>query len=330
MHIATIQSVLIYCSLFFATYFEVFLMITLLDNNKKLRLENSSMDDEPTSYPTVTIVVPCFNEESTVDGTIKSLLAMNYPRDKFNITIVDDGSTDNTWQYIQKYADNPQIEIFKKANGGKYTALNYGIERSTADIVGCLDADSYVDKEALRRIVRYFEKPTVMAVTPAIKIYNPKTIVQHIQYIEYPLSIMVKKILSFLNALYVTPGPFTIFRRSVFTKIGPFRHAHNTEDMEMAMRMHINHLKIENCHKGFVYTIGPRTLKTLYQQRVRWIHGFLENIIDYKKVLFKKEYGHVAFLTLPFTIVSLLSVIMIVLFILWSIGTKIHSLIAKF
>jgi cellulose synthase/poly-beta-1,6-N-acetylglucosamine synthase-like glycosyltransferase len=140
---------------------------------------------------------------------------------------------------------------------------------------------------------------------------------------------MVKKILSYLNALYVTPGPFTIFRRSIFKKIGPFRHAHNTEDMEMAMRMHINHLQIENCHKGFVYTVGPSTLKKLYKQRVRWTHGFLENIIDYKHVFFKKRYGHVAFITLPFTVASLASVVMIVLFILWNVGSKIYEYIVK-
>src|ERR1035437_2702037 len=133
MQFISLQTILIYCSLFFSTYFEVFLIITLLENNKKLRRENILIDNEPKSFPTVTIIVPCFNEESTVEGTIRSLLSMNYPRDKFDIIIVDDGSTDNTWRCIQKYSGNPQIEMHKKENGGKYTALNYGIERSKAD-----------------------------------------------------------------------------------------------------------------------------------------------------------------------------------------------------
>jgi len=329
MEYPSFQSILIYSSLFLATYFEVFLIMTLLGNSKKLRLENTSMDDEPTSFPTATIVVPCFNEESTVDGTIDSLLSMNYPRDKFNVIIVDDGSTDKTWQYIQKYANNPQIEIYKKENGGKYTALNYGIQQSKADLIGCLDADSYVDKDTLRRIVRYFTDPKVMAVTPAIKIFKPKSIIQYLQYIEYQLGIMIKKLFSYLNAIHVTPGPFTIFRRSIFEKIGLFRHAHNTEDMEMAMRMQINHLKIENCHKAFVYTVGPSTLKTLYKQRVRWTHGFLENTIDYKSILFKKEYGHIAFFTLPFSVVSLMSVISVVCLTIWSIFKSIYDFIIR-
>jgi cellulose synthase/poly-beta-1,6-N-acetylglucosamine synthase-like glycosyltransferase len=325
MTFATFETFLIYCSLFLATFFEVFLMITLLENNKKLRRENVSMDDEPTVFPTTTIVIPCFNEESTVDGTIQSLLNMDYPHGRFNIIVVDDGSTDKTWQYIQRYSDHPQIKIFQKENGGKYTALNYGIERSKSDLVGCLDADSYVDKETLRRIVRYFKDPTIMAVTPAIKIFKPKNLIQAIQYIEYQLGIMLKKLLSYLNAVHVTPGPFTIFRRDIFKRIGLFRHAHNTEDMEIAMRMHKNHLKIENCHKAFVYTVGPNTLKKLYKQRVRWTHGFLKNAIDYKSLLFKREYGNIAFFTIPFSVASLASVISVVCLTIWSISQRIYE-----
>lgn len=329
MEFPNIQTILIYCSLFLGTYFEVFLMITLLENSKKLRQENIGMNDTPASFPTATIIVPCFNEESTVDGTIQSLLQMNYPRDEFNIVIVDDGSTDKTWQYIQKYADNPQIELYKKENGGKYTALNYGIERSKADLVGCLDADSFVHKDALRRMVRYFEKPEIMAVTPAIKIFKPKTMIQCSQYIEYQIGIMLKKALAYLNAIHVTPGPFTIYRREVFKKIGLFRHAHNTEDMEIAMRMQKNHLKIENCHKAYVYTIGPNTLKKLYKQRVRWTHGFMENFLDYKSLFFNKEYGHIAFLTLPFSVASIGSVLAVVGLVLWNIGQAVYNFIIK-
>ena len=329
METLSFQSVLIYISLFIATYFEVFLMITLIEHQKKLRHENNSMNDEPKHFPSATIIIPCFNEEKTVEGTIQSLLSMNYPQNKLKIIVVDDGSTDNTWQYIQKYSDHPQIEIFKKVNGGKYTALNFGIEKSSSDIVGCLDADSFVDKDALRRIVRYFADPKVMAVTPAIKIFKPKSFIQCLQYIEYQLGIMIKKILSYLSAIHVTPGPFTIFRRSVFKQIGLFKHAHNTEDMEIAMRMQKNHLKIENCHKAFVYTVGPKTLKKLYKQRVRWTHGFIENAIDYKGIFFKREYGHIAFLTLPFSVASLLSVVAVVGMTLWSIVQRIYDFIVR-
>jgi cellulose synthase/poly-beta-1,6-N-acetylglucosamine synthase-like glycosyltransferase len=329
MEYPSIQSILTYLVLFIATYFEVFLVITLLENSKKLGLENTSIGDKPVSFPTATIIIPCFNEESTVDDTVKSLLEMNYPQDKFNVVIVDDGSTDKTWQHIQKYSSNSQIKVYRKENGGKYTALNYGIKQSTTDLVGCLDADSFVHKDALRRMVKYFENPEIMAVTPAIKIFKPKSVIQCLQYIEYQLGIMIKKILSYLSAIHVAPGPFTIFRRDVFRQIGLFRHAHNTEDMEIAMRMHKHHLKIDNCHKAFIYTIGPNTLKKLYRQRVRWTHGFIENVIDYKDIFFRKEYGNIAFLTLPFSAASLVGVATIVSLTLLNFAKMIYNFFVK-
>ena len=69
--------------------------------------------------------------------------------------------------------------------------------------------------------------------------------------------------LSFVDAIHVTPGPFSIFRKSVFDQLGPYRHAHNTEDQEIALRMKQNHMKIEHAPDAFVYTIGPPTVKRI-------------------------------------------------------------------
>ena len=168
-----------------------------------------------------------------------------------------------------------------------------------------------------------------MAVTPAIKIFKPKSFIQCAQYIEYQLGIMIKKIFCYLNAIHVTPGPFTIFRREVFQKIGMFKHAHNTEDMEIALRMHKNHLKIENCHKAYIYTVGPNTIKKLYKQRVRWTHGFIENAIDYKALFFKKEYGNIAFFTLPFAAVSIMTVIGTICLTVWNVVERIYNFILR-
>jgi len=82
--------------------------------------------------------------------------------------------------------------------------------------------------------------------------------------------------LTYLNALHVTPGPFTIFRKDVFEKIGKYKHAHLTEDLEMALRMQKNNLKIANSHRSFVFTVTPNTFKTLHKQRSRWAYGFLK------------------------------------------------------
>ena len=147
---------------------------------------------EPANKSPLVFGVPVFNEEGNVGRLLTNLGEFSRAEDReCRILICNDGSTDKTWQHIQKYANNPQIQIFRKENGGKYTALNYGIERSQADLVGCLDADSFVDKDTLRRVVRYFTDPKIMAVTPAIKIFKPKNLVQAIDGGKCQIGIVV-------------------------------------------------------------------------------------------------------------------------------------------
>jgi cellulose synthase/poly-beta-1,6-N-acetylglucosamine synthase-like glycosyltransferase len=317
---ATFQEIILYFFLFIGIYFEVFILFTYFLHKAQIKADGDCSFERET-YPSVTIAIPVWNEEKTVAKTVDSLLAINYPKDKLKITIVDDGSTDTTWQIIQQYSHNPQVEIFHKENGGKHTAVNYAIEHATTDLIGCLDADSFVDKDTLKKLVCKFEDPHTMAVTPAMKIHNPKTIVQLIQSAEYLFGILIKKVMALLGAIHVTPGPFTIFRRSLFQQIGMFRKAHNTEDMEIAFRMQANHLKIENVHNAWVYTTGPNTVKKLYRQRVRWTYGFLQNVRDYKYLFFNKKYGNVGILTLPVGLILIIGVLFSVFFLCYRIAS---------
>lgn len=302
--IQSLPGIIMYSMIFFSLFFQVFLLITFLENKDKI---NKETDQEATSFPRVSIIVPCHNEERSVVKTVNSLLALDYPKDKLKIYVVDDGSTDSTWEVAQRYKDNPQVELHHKENGGKYTALNYALERIESPFVGCLDADSFVDKDALNSIIKYFADPEVMAVTPAIKIYNPKSTIQKIQNVEYVLSLFIRKMLAMMDAIQVTPGPFSIFRKKVFDTIGPYKHAHNTEDMEIAMRMHKHHMKIVNSHTASVYTMGPKTLRALLNQRLRWTYGFLKNASDYREIFFSKQYGNLGLFTFPAAVISVFS-----------------------
>lgn len=300
-----ISSWIMYIFLFCSLYFEIFLLLTYIEKRKFLKTEY--LETSSKNVPSVTIIVPSFNEGSTVIATIDSILNLDYPKNKLTVIAVDDGSTDDTLKVLQIFKENPQVKIHHKENGGKYTALNFGIENSDSDLIGCLDADSFVDKDALKNMMPYFENEKIMAVVPSIKVHEPKGLLQKLQNVEYGWGIFVRKNLTYLNALHVTPGPFTIFRRKVFEKIGKYKHAYLTEDLEMAFRMQKNHYKIANSHRSFVYTVTPKTLKNLYRQRRRWTYGFLKNAIDYKFFLFKKEYGNLGFFILPFAIISIFS-----------------------
>ncbi|MBI5005063.1 MAG: glycosyltransferase family 2 protein, partial [Candidatus Lloydbacteria bacterium] len=169
-----------------------------------------------------------------------------------------------------------------------------------------------VKPDALIRLMRRFENPLVMAVVPSLHVSNAKTLIQKMQLVEYVIGTFLRSILGELNALYVTPGPFSIFRKSVFETIGYYKKAHNTEDMEMALRMQSHGLMIASAHDAVVYTSSPRTPKTLYRQRVRWVSGFLNNVRDYRHMLFRLRYGHIGGFILPMMLLSTASVLFVV------------------
>lgn len=313
-----IQTLILYGSLFITLFFEVFLLITYLEIQEELTFEEKYLSNDIERFPTVTIIVPCFNEEHTVKKTILSLLNLDYPKDKLSIIAVNDGSTDGTRHVLTKFKNHPQITIFSKENGGKHTAVNFALEKVKSDLVGCLDADSFVNPEALKKIVPFFDDASTMAVIPSIKVHEPQSVLQYLQKIEYSWAIFLRRILSSLGALYVAPGPFSIFRIQVFQKLGGYHAGHHTEDLEIAMRMQKHHYKIVNSHSAHVYTVAPARLGALYKQRVRWTYGFLNNAIDYREMFFNKRYGHIGIFILPIATSSIFSTLYLVGNMLWS------------
>lgn len=290
----------VYVCLFVALYFEVFLLISFLEK----RPVGKSVTP-PARHPSVSMLVPCWNEEATIGKTIESLLNLDYPKDKLEIMVIDDGSTDQTLAIAQTYTTNPQVKVFHKENGGKYTALNFGIEKSTSELIGCLDADSFVAQDGLIEMAKVFEKdPEIMAVTPAMKVFRPRKMLELMQSVEYTFGIFYKKMFDNLAAINVLPGPFSMYKREVFKKIGLFKHAHNTEDMEIAFRMHAHNLKITNAHTAIVYTTVPKTVRALVKQRTRWSQGFLQNSRDYHYMYLNRQFGNFGTLVLPFGLVA--------------------------
>ncbi len=307
---ASFGDIILYILVFLFVYVQVFFFVTFLENRKKIFVRNGNI--KLTKYPTVTIIVSCWNEDKTIYKTVRSLLAIDYPKEKLKIFLVDDGSTDNTWNLMKSFEKYSNIHIFHKENGGKYTAINLGLEHLKTEFVACLDADSFVHPQALSRMMQSFlENKDIMAVIPATIIHNPTNFIQSIQKIEYFGSIFVKKMLGFLNGLPVTPGTLPIYRREVFDKLGGFRKAHNTEDGEIALRMHQHNLRIDYCHDAYVYTVPPNSLYKLYKQRLRWYYGYIKNLIDYKHLLLRPKFGVLSLLILPSGIISIFAVVVL-------------------
>ena len=313
-----------YIFLFISLFFEVFMLVSFLDKGTFKTSVERPTDSlaRDASLPTVAIVVPCFNEGKTVAATIDSLMHIDYPSDRLEIIVVDDGSTDDTLAVAKRFETDtaiwelnsqnanlgvklPKVSVFHKENGGKHTAMNFALAHTQAQLIGCLDADSIVAPSALRQIADVFGDVQVAAVTPGILIKKPETILQHMQDAEYRLSVFNRFPLAALGSAFIPPGPFSIFRTAVVKAQGGWRHGHSTEDMEMALRMQEAGYLIGNAPGAVVYTGTPRTLPALFRQRVRWTYGFLRNAVDYRHMFGNRTYGNLSIIILPTALASI-------------------------
>lgn len=305
--------ILFYILVFLAIYVQVFFLYTFLQKRKTFKNENKGLK----IFPPVTFLVPCWNEQDVIVPTVESLKSVDYPQDKINIILIDDGSSDSTWDVMQKFSNDPQISLLKKENGGKHTALNYALKHVKTDLVCSFDADTVIMPDAVSNAVAYFQKDEeLMALGGAVLIEKPKSIVQAAQSVEYQMFSFSKKILALLGGALVVPGAFSMFRKVAFDKIGGYKKAHLLEDLELTYRMHSAGLKVDHSHDSFVFTKGPESLKSLFKQRLRWSYGFINNTYDYRKAIFNKKYGNFGFFTLPMSILAYLLVLQI-FFVTW-------------
>lgn len=309
----TFSSLFIYSVVVFGLYTTIFFLLTIFENRHHLYRPKLEKD-----FPSVSILVPCYNEEKSIAQTIESLLALDYPHDKLEILVIDDGSKDKTFDIAKPFEKQGPVKVYHKENGGKYTALNYGLARVQSEFVGTLDADSFVDSQSLKIMLPFFSGVNVQAVTSSMKIYQPKTVLQYLQNIEYTFGIFLRKTLSFMGSIKVTPGPLTIFRRSVFEKIGYYRSAHQTEDLEIGFRLQSYNFQIENAVDAHVYTVAPASFKPLYKQRVRWYQGLLRNGWDYRRLI-NYKHGNLGLFILPATYLGIFSLFSISFLVLYQI-----------
>ncbi len=311
---------LAYPFLFLALYFEAFLLVTFLSRPAHdMRVRPIS-----TRTPRVAVIVPCWNEETTVKGTVDSLLALDYPKELLSIILVNDGSTDGTGAVMDSYAGNPQVTVLHTENGGKHAAINNGIEiAKDAELIGCLDADSFVSPEALREMIVCFDDPQVAAATPAMSVSRPKNLIERMQNAEFIMGIALRHILAVVNGLYVTPGPFSVYRRDVLVELGGFRFGHQTEDMEMALRMQRAGYKIDSATRARVYTTAPRSVPALVKQRTRWTSGFLRNMLyEYRDLVGNPRYGALGVLVLPLGFTAIAGGILMTGILLYQLGSN--------
>lgn len=256
----------------------------------------------PPYTPAVTVVVPAWNEEKVITRTVASLLAQAYDG-ALDVVVVDDGSPDATYAVARSaYGDHPRVAVYTKPNGGKSTALNYGIARARGEVVVCLDADTIFQPDTVARLVAPLVDARVGAVAGNAKVGNRLNIVTRWQALEYVTSQNVdRRAFSLLNAITVVPGAVGAWRKALVLSAGGFSHDTLAEDQDLTIAIRRMGYTIAYADDAIAWTEAPDTLGGLARQRFRWSFGTLQSAWKYRGELFRPRSGTLGWVALPNT-----------------------------
>lgn len=247
--------------------------------------------------PFVSVIVPAYNEERVIERTIASLLASDYPH--YEIIVVDDGSTDRTFQVVsERFAGEQRMRVFRRENGGKAEALNYGLRHAQGEIVVALDADTVFATGTLRALARRFHDPNLGAVAGNAKVGNRINIVTRWQALEYITSQNLdRRAFASLNCITVVPGAVGAWRRELIERAGGFSGDTLAEDQDLTLRVRRLGCKIGYEEEAIAWTEAPDTWRNLARQRFRWSFGTLQCMWKHRDALLR--HGTLGWIALP-------------------------------
>jgi len=249
--------------------------------------------------PRVSIIVPAYNEEVNAVRSLKKLLESNYAA--FDIIFVDDGSKDTTYQKVlEAFKGNDKVKVLTKPNGGKASALNFGIAQTTSGFVFCIDADTNINADALDLMVRHFADEKVGAVAGNVKVGNEVNLLTRWQNIEYITSQNFDRMaFARINAITVVPGAIGLFRKKAIEEAGGFTSDTFAEDCDLTMRILRAGYSIKNENAAIALTEAPESLGQFLKQRFRWSFGVMQSFWKNRDALFNGNYGALGWVALP-------------------------------
>lgn len=280
----------------------IFMAILAWKDTKREKAQKKAFKGIPKGIQ-VSVIVPAYNEEVNAVRTVKSLLQQDYP--DLDIIFVDDGSTDHTFETVKKaFKGHPEVKVITKPNGGKASALNFGISQTDAEYVVCIDADTQLKEDAVSRLMDTFwlqGKPQETgAVAGNVKVGNEVNMITKWQSIEYITSQNFdRRAFNLLNCITVVPGAIGAFRRQAIIEAGGFTTDTLAEDCDLTMRLHKAGYIVGNCNDALSYTEAPENLKQFLKQRFRWSFGVLQCFWKHRDAMFRKQYRNFGKIALP-------------------------------
>lgn len=298
--------------------------------------------------PPVTVIVPAYNEGATITSSVRALMQLIYH--EYEIIVVNDGSSDETLQVlidefslqpfpeayrkqlftqdvraIYRSTKHANLRVVDKCNGGKADSINAGINASYFPLFCCVDADSILERNSLKKVVRPFiDYPETVASGGVVRILNgctvdegfvskiglSKNLLVLFQSIEYLRAFMFGRLgWTPINALLIISGAFGVFKKNIVIDAGGYKTGCIGEDMELVVRLHRTLVekgvpyKIHFVPDPVCWTEAPENISILKRQRVRWQIGLAESLMSNLSLLFHRRGKAVSWLAFPFFLI---------------------------
>ena len=254
---------------------------------------------DPDGGALVTVLIPCFNEEKVIVGSVARILASGWKR--LEVIVLDDGSSDDTAGAVERaYASEPRVTLMRFPNGGKAAALNRGLAVANGDVVVALDADTLFPDDTIGRLVRWFADEEVGAVAGNALVGNRLNLITRWQALEYVTAQnLERRALAALGAVTVVPGAVGAWRRSALEQLGGFPGETLAEDQDLTIAVQRAGWRVEFDPSARAYTEAPDSLRGLLKQRFRWSFGTLQCIWKHREATFSPKHPTLGFVALP-------------------------------
>nr|WP_210001273.1 bifunctional polysaccharide deacetylase/glycosyltransferase family 2 protein [Paeniglutamicibacter kerguelensis] len=221
----------------------------------------------------VSVIVPAYNESAGIEAAVRSIAASTHP---VQIIVVDDGSSDGTADIVEALG-LPNVEIIRKENGGKPSALNAGIAAARHDLVVMVDGDTVFEPDTVHVLIQRFAEPRVGAISGNTKIANRGGILGAWQHIEYVVGFNLdRRLFDVAECMPTVPGAIGAFRREALARVGGVSNDTLAEDTDLTMALCRGGWRVVYEDDARAWTEAPATLGALWKQRYRWCYGTLQ------------------------------------------------------
>ena len=252
---------------------------------------------QDSELPFFSLLASAKNEETVIANLVANLCQLDYPRDRFEVWIVDDNSSDLTPEVLaslkQKY---PQLQTLRRgedAQGGKSGALNQVLPLTKGDIIGVFDADAQVPQDVLRSLVKTFQQPKIGAVQLRKAIANAKeNWLTAGQAAEMALDWCLQDLRIRVGGVGELRGNGQFVRRTALNDCGGWNEQTITDDLDLTIRLHLCQWDIACINAPAVQEEGVVTIKQLWHQRNRWAEGGFQRYLDYWNFLLSNRMGN--------------------------------------